>query len=83
MATSMTTSIRLSPPLRQALEAVSARLHRGKNWIMTEALKGYLVTLDQEGLKKEARRQSLLAKKQGSASDDSAWEDNLDFRGWE
>jgi predicted DNA-binding protein len=37
----ITTSIRLSPELRNQLEEAASSLHRGKNWIITKALEDF------------------------------------------
>lgn len=81
MAHNMTTSIRLSPPLREQLEQASHALHRGKNWIITKALEEYLGKLNQKALLQEAQRQSLLAS-QTSGTEDKEWEQNMDTTGW-
>ena len=77
----VTTSIRLSEDLRLELEIVSRRLHRGKNWLISEALRRYLRSLENPSLQAEARRQSLLVSKGDTL--DPFWEDNADTRGWE
>lgn len=82
MTQSITTSIRLPLTLRQTLDSASVKLQRGKNWIITEALKRYLDTLNQDAFKKEARRQSLLARKHAHP-DDQIWDNTLNIRDWE
>jgi predicted DNA-binding protein len=80
---STTTSIRLPDDLRAELETVSAQLHRGKNWIISEALRLYLAGFKNESLAAEARRQSLLAaQKERGAHSDTFWEDIADTEGW-
>lgn len=78
---SVTTSIRLSDDLRFELETASARLHRGKNWIVSEALRLYLASFKNASLAAEARRQSLLAAEKEKVHPDTFWEDT-DTRGW-
>jgi predicted transcriptional regulator len=79
---STTTSIRLSDDLKQELEAVSHRLHRGKNWVIAEALRVYLASLRNPSLEAEARRQSLLAAQKEKDNPDTFWEDIADTTGW-
>ena len=79
MSINTTTSIRLAPELREKLEASTRKLHRGKNWIISQALREYLTKLQRDELAEEARRQSLLAK---TSEEDSAWEDDADLGGW-
>jgi predicted transcriptional regulator len=75
-----TTSIRLSPALREQLEAASHTLHRGKNWIIAQALVEYLGRLEYSTLAKEAQRQSLLSNQ--ADADIQIWQDNTDTSGW-
>lgn len=82
MTHAVTTSIRLSPELKGQLEHASQQLHRGKNWIITQALEEFLTKLDKSLLTKEARRQSLLAS-QTQTSEQQDWEQNTDTSGWE
>ncbi|MEI6790322.1 MAG: hypothetical protein WCK42_03975 [Myxococcaceae bacterium] len=77
---STTTSIRLPENLKLELETVSEQLHRGKNWIIAEALRIYLKSLRNPSLEIEARRQSLLVSQQEKS--DTFWEDNADTQGW-
>jgi predicted DNA-binding protein len=79
MSRSETTSIRLSPHLRQQLEQASHLLHRGKNWIITQALQEYISHVLDLKLAEEARRQSLQASQN---EPDSTWEDEMDDSGW-
>lgn len=79
MSQSITTSIRLSPEMRRQLEEAAYKLHRGKNWIINEALNMYLREVMQQGLAEEARQQSLLA---NQAEQDTDWEDSADTTGW-
>lgn len=82
MTGSMTTSIRLSQEVRQQLNQASQFLHRGKNWIINEALKKYLLSLNQLSLASEARRQSLLSSKTRNEEEEKIWEDNIDTTDW-
>lgn len=59
MNKSETTSIRLPPHLRQQLEQASHLLHRGKNWIIVQALQLYINQTLNTQLIEEARQQSL------------------------
>lgn len=77
----ITTSIRLPPQLREELEKAAHTLHRGKNWIVTEALQEYLAKLHHHELAKEARRQSILASRK-KRKEDKSWEDNSDTSEW-
>ena len=78
MSESITTSIRLSPKLRQALERKARQEKRGKNWIISRALENYLEHDEKEKLVVEAQRQSLVAAQ--SESDD--WSDEADLEQW-
>jgi predicted DNA-binding protein len=78
MSRPITTSIRLSPRLRRALEVRAQMEGRGKNWIISEALESYLGTGANDDLEAEARRQSLLA----SATEPLDWSDDADLRDW-
>ena len=79
---STTTSIRLPDSLRFELETVSMQLHRGKNWIISEALRIYLANLKNPSLEAEARRQSLLASQKERKNPDTFLEDIADTQGW-
>jgi predicted DNA-binding protein len=81
MTRGITTSIRLEVSLSQKLERVAQNLHRGKNWIISEAVRKYLEQLESPDLVQEARRQSLLIKKQKDLDAD-IWEMNSDYEGW-
>ena len=83
MAHSITTSVRLSPELRDQLDTAAHTLHRGKNWIIVHALEMYLEKIHFDDLAAEARRQSLLAAAQDNAKETELWEDNTDTTGWE
>jgi predicted transcriptional regulator len=58
---SITTSIRLSPKLRQALERKARQEKRGKNWIISRALENDLKHDEVETLTAEAKCQSMIA----------------------
>lgn len=82
MAKGITTSIRLTPELSQQLDYLSHSLHRGKNWIIIQALQEFSrknYTLFSE----EAKRQSLLASQHEFNEDEKIWEDNIDIEGWQ
>lgn len=78
-----TTSIRLPQKLRDELELASQNLHRGKNWIIKQALEEYLAKLSSEAatLSEKAHHQSILASKKMN-EDDVIWEANSDTSGW-
>ena len=78
MSESITTSIRLSPKLRHALERKSKQVRGGKNWISSQALDEYLRREGDLDLEAEAKRQSLLASA-GSAED---WSESADLDQW-
>lgn len=82
METNAITSIRLKPEMRQQLEYVSKELHRGKNWIINQALQNYLSALNSQMLVKEAKRQSLLAS-HAQNHDEISWEENSDTTDWQ
>jgi predicted transcriptional regulator len=77
MSESVTTSIRLSPRLRRALEQRARAEQRGKNWIISRALEKYLEE-ESSDLAEEARRQSLLASRHGGED----WSEVADFEQW-
>jgi len=78
MSDSVTTSIRLSPRLRRALESRAKKEQRGKNWIISRALEHYLDEGGQDDLALEARRQSLIA----AQVDNEDWSGDADFEQW-
>jgi predicted DNA-binding protein len=83
MTRSVTTSVRLTADLRLQLDHAAHRLHRGKNWIVSQALVEYLAKLDESKLVNEAQRQSLLAKEADQANEDiEIWDQNQDDAGW-
>jgi predicted DNA-binding protein len=81
MTRGITTSIRLELGLSEKLERAAHNLHRGKNWIISEAVSMYLEQLESSSLVQEARRQSLLASKEQN-QDTDLWEINNDQEGW-
>ena len=83
MSHSVTTSIRLTADLRLQLDHAAQRLHRGKNWIVSQALQEYLAKLGESKLVNEAQRQSLLAKQADANEGLKIWEDNQDDSGWQ
>ena len=83
MNRSVTTSVRLTADLRLQLDHAAHRLHRGRNWIVSQALLEYLAKLGESKLVAEAQRQSLIASKADKANEESSlWEDNQDDSGW-
>lgn len=78
MSRSITTSVRLPPELKNQLEQAAHAMHRGKNWIVVQALQDYLAKLDDRYLAREARRQSILASKQ-SPPEEVDWEESIDI----
>ncbi len=77
----ITTSIRLSPELRERLERTASRLHRGKSWVIARAIEQYLTRQETGELRDEARRQSQLAST-AAWPDEPHWEGDVDERGW-
>jgi predicted DNA-binding protein len=77
MTKEITTSIRLEISLSKKLERAAHNLHRGKNWIISEAVRKYLEQLEHPNLAEEARRQSLLVSKEQNLDND-LWETNSD-----
>jgi predicted DNA-binding protein len=78
MSHSITTSIRLSPKLRRALELKAKKENRGKNWIISRALETYLEHDAQFDFAAEARRQSQIAAQQDSED----WTTDADLGQW-
>jgi len=78
MSESITTSIRLTPKLRRALESKAKKEKRGKNWIISRALEDYLQQDGLTDLEAEAKRQSLIAAQQHE--DD--WSEDADLAQW-
>ncbi|WP_342169920.1 ribbon-helix-helix protein, CopG family [Rickettsia endosymbiont of Seladonia tumulorum] len=70
MAKSITTSIRLELSLNKKLEKAAHDLHRGKNWLITEAILMYLKQLENSSLAEEAKQQSLLVSKMEKSDND-------------
>ena len=68
-----TSSFRISDELKFRLEEAARRMNKGKNWIINRALEEYLERHNQTELRKEARRQSLLASRKGW-KDEAFWE---------
>lgn len=81
MLKSVTTSIRLELGLSKKLEKAAHNLHRGKNWLISEAIRRYLEQLENTTLVQEARKQSLLISNSKN-TDDDLWEANSDREGW-
>lgn len=83
MSRSVTTSVRLTADLRLQLDHAAHRLHRGRNWIVSQALLEYLAKLGESKLVNEAQRQSLLANEADRANKDiEIWDKNQDDSGW-
>ncbi|MEM8868010.1 MAG: ribbon-helix-helix protein, CopG family [Verrucomicrobiota bacterium] len=78
MAESITTSIRLTPKLRRALELKAKKEKRGKNWIISRALEDYLEQDAQAYLAAEAHRQSLIA----AQNESEDWSTEADLAQW-
>lgn len=83
MTKGITTSIRLTPQLRQELEHLSHALHRGKNWIVIQALQEFIQKKNGPFLAEEVRRQSLLASQADTIAEETLWEENSDTTGWQ
>jgi predicted DNA-binding protein len=83
MTTGVTTSIRLPQDLNNQLNQAKHLLHRGKNWIITQAVKRYLAELAPLNLSEEAKRQSLLASKISVIAEENLWEDNYENEDWQ
>jgi predicted DNA-binding protein len=81
MTKGITTSIRLTLEVRQQLEYLSHSLHRGKNWIVNQALQEFIIKKNHTLLAQEAQRQSLIAS-QITPEDEELWEQNTDEIGW-
>ncbi len=77
---SVTTSIRLPDDLRAELDAAAKSLHRGKNWVIAQALREYLARLQHDALAQEARRQSLTVVE--LTDEEREWMDSMDETGW-
>lgn len=73
---SSTSSFRIPNDLKASLEETAVRLNRGKNWIINQALREYLERHNEDWLRAEARRQSLLASKK-KWKDEELWEQAL------
>ncbi len=82
MTRGITTSIRLTPEVRQQLDYLAYSLHRGKNWIVNQALQEFINRKNHTLLAQEARRQSLLASQSKTNEDEEGWEQNIDTTGW-
>ncbi len=69
------TSVRLSPRLRERLEAASRHIGKDPEWIVTRAIGEYLESAYPEALVDEAKRQSLIAA--GSRTKDELYWESL------
>jgi hypothetical protein len=63
----------MSSELKARLEGTAKRMKKRKNWIINQALREYLDRHNQDWLRAEARRQSLLASKK-KWKDEESWE---------
>ena len=81
MNKNQTTSIRLTPQLRQQLDCLSLCMHRGRNWIISQALQEYMYKNQHHTLAIEARRQSLIASQQTNTLDED-WHNSIDDSDW-
>ena len=77
---SVTSSIRISPQLRERLEETARHLQSGKNRIITQALEEYLDRVNRARFLEDARRQSILAS--AADADDEFWAQQADTTGW-
>jgi predicted transcriptional regulator len=68
--------------VRQQLDYLAHSLHRGKNWIVNQALQEFINRKHHTLLAQEARRQSLLASQSKTNEDEEGWEQNIDTTGW-
>ena len=80
MSHSITTSVRMSEDLRLRLERRAYETGKGKNWVVNEALRQYLIASDQISITDEARRQSILASNIKHESGDFV--EAVDFEDW-
>lgn len=78
MIPSITTSIRLPAELRQELERAAKKQHRGKNWLIIEAIRAYFKRTNPDTLANEAKQQSILASRRAHPEDE-AWEHAIDW----
>ena len=67
--------------LNKKIEKAAYKLHRGKNWVVKEAIRVYLEQFENLDLIQEASKQSLLASKQ-EKTDANLWEANSDQEEW-
>ncbi len=80
------TSVRLASPLRVRLDEMARQLNRRRNWIISEALKEYLVRHGHNILEAQVREESLkIAEQEKNLSvwNQEHWEQNFDVAGWE
>jgi predicted DNA-binding protein len=73
---SSTSSFRIPDDLKTRLESTARRLNKGKNWVINRALKEYLERQNEDRLRAEAVRQSVLASKK-KWKDEKLWEQAL------
>ena len=82
MTKGITTSIRLAPELRRQLDYLAHSLHRGKNWIVNQALQEFIYRNNHTLLAQEAQRQSLLASQMNNRQETEEWENSSDVTDW-
>jgi predicted DNA-binding protein len=63
------------------LAALARRLGKGKNTIIAEAIRDYLLKMRSTDLAEEARRQSIAASRV-MTEDEMFWQAQFDERGW-
>jgi predicted DNA-binding protein len=81
VVSSTTSSFRISDELRIRLESAASQSGKGKNWILTQALREYLERMREDSLAAEARRQSLLASAR-TTPEERFWAAGADDRHW-
>ena len=79
---SRTCNILVSEEILERLEEFARQTNRSRNSIVVPAIEDYLDRNDPELLMAEARRQSLLARKQTHPDDDAWPELAADDTGW-
>jgi predicted transcriptional regulator len=76
---SVTSSIRITPELRDRLEEAARQLQSGKNRVIVLAIEEFLDKIGRRQFLDEARRQSILA---SSTDGDDAWLKHAETSGW-
>jgi predicted transcriptional regulator len=70
------TSVRLQPQIEQSLEAIAAKMHRSKNWIINQAIEDFVQKQEIEQQRWQDTLQALDAVSQGrvvSGDDVHSW----------